>query len=90
MRRRRAHLTVGGAPGSRLPPDSQLRAAAAEHDRSAGSGSPGGMNNDPRRRPLSVRGSLGQLYGRLHRRLWGGLDHPSSRLECGTPEVTGA
>jgi hypothetical protein len=91
-RRRRAHLTVDRAPDSHLPADSRplcLRAAAV-HDRSAGPGSPGRMNDDPRRRSLSVRRSLGQLYGRFHRRLWGGLDDPSVRLECGTPEVPGA
>ena len=92
------HEKAPGSPASSAAPrratwsrDSQplcLRAAAAEHDRSAGL--PGRMHNDPRWRPLSVRGGLGQLYGRLHRRLWGGLDHPSVRLECGTPEVPGA
>ena len=92
-RRRRARLTVGAAPERRLPPGSQplcLRAAAAQHDRSAGAGSPGGMDGDPRRRPLSVRGSPGQLNGRFHRRLWGGLDHPTVRFERGTPEITRA
>ena len=66
-----------GEPPGPGQPAAAPASAAAERDRSAGAGSPGRMHNDARRRPLSVRGSLGQLNGRFHRRLWGGLDHPS-------------
>ena len=90
-RRHRTHLIIGPALESRLRLRGKpllLRAAADEHDRPPGLGSLARMTNGRRRRSLSARGRLGQLYGGFRRLLWDGLDDPSvRRLERRTPEV---